>query len=290
MTYGPARLTLGADTPLRTSDAAAYRKHQERYTRHGGGSVQASFHSVMRESHQIDYSTADLRRLLTVCTAPDAPSGASAIEAIWSRPADNTIPYATALSRGFAYTARHFVNSISLSAGDVVRASVTAFGLSPDGTTSPTTEGTPTPPPHLDEVEEWVCASVSQGANQITKWENIEITIEHGATTQAAECFNGQLPYPLLVVSGGTRGGVNISMTITGHVLETEINTTQPIVIVLRPKQRNAPALGTDEITLTLVPGLCDKELTDGSPSTASLTVLCRDDGNNRPLTITLPA
>jgi hypothetical protein len=288
MSYAPARINL-ASTDLRTSDGANFRKNQARYSRHGGGSLHAGFQSVLRESPTIEYRTGDLRRLFTVLDAADAPSGPGAITATWARANDNTLPYASTQAKSFA-NAMHFLNSLSFSSGEVAQAAVTAFGTSGNGTTDPTTSSTPAPPAQIADVEEWVLTTIVRGGTSITKWASVEISVTHNATTQADECFNGQLPFPLLVASGGSRGGIEVALTITGLDLATTLPTDGTIVLTLLPKVRGQVGLGSGAITITLVPGLEDSDITDGSPSQRSITVLCRHDGTNRPLTITLPA
>ena len=289
MTYGPARVLLDT-TALRTSDAAAFRRNQERFTRHGGGSVYAGFHSVMRESPTIEYTTMDLIPTLTMMDGGGVPNGTSPITAIWSRPADNQIPYASAIARTLPATTRHFLNRISITQGQTVRISATAFGVSPNGNATPVENSTPNPPGQISESVEWVCTSIVQNGVEIERWQSAEIEIDHKATTQADECFRGQRPFPVLVASGGPRGGVDVSLTIEGHDLAQSLNDTDPIVFTLQPKISGQASLGSDEITITIIPGLTDRDLADGSPSSNSITVLAKHDGTNLPITIALPA
>ena len=288
--YGPARVTLGS-TDLRTTDQVAFRTNQQRYRRHGGGSLHAGFDGVLRQPAVFEYQTTDLRRILAVCDGVEVPEGRAAMTATWATNAVDSVAYASAISRA-ATTCHHFITTLSFQRGEPAMARVNGFPLSSDGDTNPVTNGTPAVPAQITDAEEWVVKTVTLNAVEIQRWQSIDIEIDAKATVDADQCYRSQRPFPVFVASGGIMGGVDISVTIQAMDLAQALaaNTAVPLVIVLGNKLRGSPLFGADEITITGIPGMVDFDLIDGSPSSRPTTIPLIHDGTSRPLTIAGPA
>ncbi len=278
-----------------TSPSAEQRESQKVLA--ADGTLHQTGAGVIRRAPKISFQTVSIIAAFTLLGTGDeipyvALNGSAGIEAIGGKinpDAPGYLGTSTHASRKMISGAL-VLAALSWSPGDVVRATLEAFGTSANGTTEAMAASSIAAPTEVQNTEQLVVSAVTLAGVSFTKAASVDLAVSHKVENNDEEaCYTLGLPEPTMLMQPGVGGQTEIVLTVEVLDLTTALTTAGTCTVVMTRANHNGVGLDTETATVTLNNALIREEVVrgeDGRASKRRITCRATFDGSNKPLTI----
>lgn len=281
---------------LRTSVLeASFDPRRVRMAHVSDGMAYEQEHTAMREAPTISLVVTDLHEWLGVLSGTYgfvALDGTNGLEVFHLKGASSGPGYSSSSvhQRRRMISGLVCLNELSWSPDAEARASLTAYGISSDGTTNPAIVTDNNALPTFPTVSRrFVLQALTIAGDTITRVRSLRIAIDPRHSNSDAACYNVGLPFPTTVLSAGPMGPAAITLEAELNEMEAATGEGSGAVTATFRDISGGGAVGTRQVAVTINGGYAWVEGTSANgqgPVSKRLVVTSRHDGTNLPLTI----
>jgi hypothetical protein len=286
-------------TMLAGIGAPNFERRETGVSRASDGQIHKTTESIIRAAPKASFETVAARALAVILGTGDAIpyvplDGSNGLELIGLKLNTTGPGYASGTVHPYRKGAvgSLYLDGLSWSPADVLKARASAFFSSAAGGTDPVTSGLTTAPTLPANEEQLVLTALTVLGVSVTRAQSFDLSIDHRAENNVESvCYNTGLPYPVQVAHAGINGSTDIGLGIDTLDLDSALTGNGDIVAVFTNLNHLGVGIDTETLTVTLSNCIVREEAipgADGGAGSRRLTARPTYNGSTQPLTITI--